>query len=465
MQNSDRPRRSSGERRPRITKKMSEPDGNQSSESKGYRQKPEKRYSDYRKRPDGSSTDRPPRKDNDGHRSDDRNYSRPPHRRDSGQGDYPRKRYEGGGDKPRYSNYGNRRDDRDSGNWSERNVDGNRADNERPAYRGNRSSNDNLRYPRKNYGGSGNDRPYSRGGSGERRNQGDRPQRRYSERNQDDDRGRRYGDDKPYKKRTFDKDDRPTQRPKFRILKPRGEDAVFDKPIRLNKYIANSGVCSRREADQLIVAGAIKVNGVVVTELGSKVNPGDKIQYGDETLSLEKMRYVLLNKPKGYITTTEDPDARNTVMQLVSGACRERIYPVGRLDRNTTGLILLTNDGAMATKLAHPKHGVIKVYHVVLDKNLLHKDLLQIKEGVELEDGTMKVDKISYIEPGDDKREIGIEIHSGRNRIVRRIFEALGYKVDKLDRTMYAGLTKKNLPRGHYRFLEEHEVNMLKMLS
>jgi len=213
------------------------------------------------------------------------------------------------------------------------------------------------------------------------------------------------------------------------------------------------------------VAGVVKVNGVVITELGSKVNPGDKVQYGDETLSLEKMRYILLNKPKGYITTVEDPGARNTVMHLVSDACRERIYPVGRLDRNTTGLILLTNDGIMATKLAHPKHGVIKVYHVILDKNLSHKDLLQIQEGVELEDGIMKVDKISYVEPGDDKREIGLEIHSGRNRIVRRIFEALGFKVDKLDRSVYAGLTKKNLPRGHWRFLEEHEVNMLKMLS
>ncbi len=234
---------------------------------------------------------------------------------------------------------------------------------------------------------------------------------------------------------------------------------------RLTKYIANAGVCSRREADNLILSGVIKVNGQVITELGTKVARTDRVQYGEETLSREKTQYVLLNKPKGYITTTDDPFARRTVIQLVSQACKERIYPVGRLDRNTTGVLLFTNDGAMAKKLTHPKHRVKKVYHVVLDKALTKNDMAKVVEGFEIDDGFIKVDRISYDQLANDKRELGIEIHSGRNRIVRRIFEALGYKVTKLDRTMFAGLTKKNIPRGRWRFLEEYEINTLKIMG
>ncbi len=235
--------------------------------------------------------------------------------------------------------------------------------------------------------------------------------------------------------------------------------------MRLNKFLSNSGICSRREADELIVAGAVMVNGVVVTELGTKILPTDKVQYGEEKVRREKLVYLLLNKPKGYITTTDDPFDRNTVMSLVADAGRERIYPVGRLDRNTSGLLLFTNDGELATKLMHPSHKVRKVYHVELDKPLTKADLLKIGEGVELEDGIALVDEISYDESGKSKKEIGVELHSGRNRIVRRIFEALGYEVVKLDRMVFAGLNKKDLPRGRWRFLTEKEVNFLKMIK
>jgi len=232
--------------------------------------------------------------------------------------------------------------------------------------------------------------------------------------------------------------------------------------IRLNKYIANAGICSRREADQLIEAGAIKVNGKVVTELGTKVSPTDKVQYGDTTLRSEQPVYVLLNKPKGFITTVDDPYDRKTVMGLVRNAAKERIYPVGRLDRNTTGLLLFTNDGELAKKLTHPSHRVDKIYHVVLDKSLTKKDFEQIASGIKLEDGFIKVDEISYVE-GESKKDIGIRIHSGRNRIVRRIFETLDYKVMRLDRVVFAGLTKKDLPRGRWRHLTKEEVRYLKM--
>jgi 23S rRNA pseudouridine2605 synthase len=232
--------------------------------------------------------------------------------------------------------------------------------------------------------------------------------------------------------------------------------------IRLNKFIANAGICSRREADELIRAGVIKVNGITVTEMGLRVGPRDKVQYGDQTLVGEKMVYVLLNKPKGYLTTSEDPFDRKTVMELVSDACRERIYPVGRLDRNTTGLLLLTNDGDIAKKLTHPRHKVKKIYHVELDKALTKSDMIRISDGVELDDGIIKADEIAYT--GEGKKEIGIELHSGKNRVVRRIFELLEYDVVKLDRVSFAGLTKKDLPRGRWRYLTESEVNYLKML-
>ena len=235
-----------------------------------------------------------------------------------------------------------------------------------------------------------------------------------------------------------------------------------NEPIRLNKYLANAGVCSRREADDFIQAGVVTVNGQIVTELGTKVLRGDEVKFHDQPVTLEKKVYVLLNKPKDYVTTSDDPQQRKTVMDLVKDACPERIYPVGRLDRNTTGVLLLTNDGEMASKLTHPKFLKKKVYHVYLDKNVTMHDMQQIASGIELEDGEIHADAIEYADD-HDKSQVGIEIHSGKNRIVRRIFESLGYRVTKLDRVQFAGLTKKNLRRGDWRFLTEQEVDMLRM--
>ena len=233
-------------------------------------------------------------------------------------------------------------------------------------------------------------------------------------------------------------------------------------PIRLNKYISNAGICSRRDADNLIISGAITVNGKVVSELGTKVMPTDEIRFGDKVLQREKPVYLLLNKPKDYITTTDDEFDRKDVMELVRGACKERIYPVGRLDKNTTGLLLFTNDGEMTKKLTHPKHLVLKTYHVELNKNMTGSDFETLLNGIELDDGIIKPDELAYV--NDSKNELGITIHSGKNRIVRRIFESLGYDVIKLDRVVFAGLTKKNLPRGKWRFLSEAETNYLKMI-
>ena len=236
-----------------------------------------------------------------------------------------------------------------------------------------------------------------------------------------------------------------------------------DGLTRLNKYLSNAGVASRREADVLIQSGVVKVNGVVVTEMGFKVKPGDDVNYGGEAIKGERKVYLLLNKPKDCITTTEDPQERKTVMNLIKNACKERIYPVGRLDRNTTGLLLMTNDGEIAARLTHPKFNIKKVYQVSLTKGLKTEDMQQIIDGIELEDGFVKADEVAYV--GEGKKEIGIEIHSGRNRIVRRIFEHLGYDVLKLDRVSFAGLTKKDLPRGKYRFLEPKEVAFLRMVG
>ena len=234
------------------------------------------------------------------------------------------------------------------------------------------------------------------------------------------------------------------------------------EPLRLNKFLANAGVCSRREADEFIQAGLVTVNGQVVTELGTKILRTDEVKFHDAVVSLEKKVYVLLNKPKDYVTTSDDPQQRKTVMDLVKDVCPERIYPVGRLDRNTTGVLLLTNDGDLASKLTHPKFLKKKVYHVHLDKNLTAHDMQQISEGITLEDGEIKADSVAYADD-HDKSQVGIEIHSGKNRIVRRIFESLGYRVTKLDRVQFAGLTKKNLRRGDWRFLTEKEVDMLRM--
>jgi len=232
--------------------------------------------------------------------------------------------------------------------------------------------------------------------------------------------------------------------------------------IRLNRFIAQTGLCSRREADELIRQGLITINGKLVTELGTRVLPGDEVRYNGQRLHEERKVYVLLNKPKDYTTTTEDPYAKKTVMDLVKNACKERIYPVGRLDRSTTGVLLLTNDGELAKKLTHPKFNKKKVYHVFLDKKLKNEDFRKIAGGIELDDGPIRPDALSWVDE-EDKTQVGIEIHSGRNRIVRRIFEHLGYRVKKLDRVYFAGLTKKGLPRGHWRFLTDKEIKMLKM--
>lgn len=241
------------------------------------------------------------------------------------------------------------------------------------------------------------------------------------------------------------------------------EKDVHKDTIRLNKYIANSGICSRREADELITQGLVEVNGKVVTEMGYQVQKTDKVVFDSQNITPEKPVYVLLNKPKGYISTTKDDKARKTVMDLVANASPYRLFPVGRLDRSTTGVILLTNDGHMTKKLTHPSFDAKKIYHVTLDKKLTHEDMKLIAEGIRLDEGVAVVDQISFIE-GKPKNEVGIEIHIGWNRVIRRIFQRLGYEVEALDRVMFAGLTKKNIKRGHWRILTELEVNNLKML-
>ena len=277
----------------------------------------------------------------------------------------------------------------------------------------------------------------------------------------------------------FEKRDRPSAPKKFYKKPDEQEDKAksfilrrkLDKiskqvekdTIRLNKYIANSGICSRREADELITQGLVEVNGKVVTEMGYQVQKTDRVVFDGQSITPEKPVYVLLNKPKGYISTTKDEKARKTVMDLVANASPYRLFPVGRLDRQTTGLILLTNDGHLTKKLTHPSFGVKKIYHVTLDRKLSVEDLRTIAEGVRLEEGVAEVDSISYIE-GKPKNEVGIEIHIGWNRVVRRIFKKMGYEVEALDRVIFAGLTKKNIKRGHWRILTEMEVNNLKML-
>ena len=303
---------------------------------------------------------------------------------------------------------------------------------------------------RPRFNSEGGDRPYRPRYNGEG---GDRPQRSY---------GNRDSYSRPIR-RTADYDPN-AKYSKKKQIEYKEQFVDPNEPIRLNKFLANAGVCSRREADEFITAGVVSVNGEVVTELGTKIKRGDEVKFHDQAVSIERKIYVLLNKPKDTVTTSDDPQARRTVMDLVKGACSERIYPVGRLDRNTTGVLLLTNDGDLASKLTHPKYLKKKIYHVHLDKNLTKADMEQIAAGIQLDDGEIQADAISYT---DDfkKDEVGIEIHSGKNRIVRRIFESLGYKVVKLDRVFFAGLTKKGLRRGEWRYLTEQEVNFLRMGS
>ena len=433
---------------------------------------PQRAYSSdrsYRPRfnPNGENGDRPQRSYGN-NAGGDRPY-RP--RYNSEGGDRPQRSYgnNAGGDRPyrpRYNSEGGDRPQRSYGN----NAGGDRS--YRPRY--NSEGGDR---PQRSYGNNaGGDRPYRPRYNSEG---GDRPQRSY---------GNNAGGDRPYRPRyNGEGGDRP-QRPygnRDSYSRPIRRTADYDpnakyskkkqieykeqfvdpnEPIRLNKFLANAGVCSRREADEFITAGVVSVNGEVVTELGTKIKRGDEVKFHDQAVSIERKIYVLLNKPKDTVTTSDDPQARRTVMDLVKGACSERIYPVGRLDRNTTGVLLLTNDGDLASKLTHPKYLKKKIYHVHLDKNLTKADMEQIAAGIQLDDGEIQADAISYT---DDfkKDEVGIEIHSGKNRIVRRIFESLGYKVVKLDRVFFAGLTKKGLRRGEWRYLTEQEVNFLRMGS
>lgn len=391
----------------------------------------------------------------------DNNYNR--YNNDGEQRQYrPRTNYNReGGERPYRSSYNN--GERPSYN---RYNNGERP--QRPRFNSNSEEGSERQYrPRTNYNREGGEqRPYSprprvggyNQGGGYNREGGDRP---YRPRTGGYNQGGGYN--RPYRPRTSDYNPNAKYSLKKQI---EYKDILTDpnEPIRLNKFLANAGVCSRREADEFITAGVVSVNGVIVTELGTKIKRTDEVKFHDEPVSIERKAYVLLNKPKDCVTTSDDPQERKTVMDFVKGACKERIYPVGRLDRNTTGVLLLTNDGDLASKLTHPKYLKKKIYHVYCDKNVAKADLDQIAAGITLDDGDIHADAISYASD-TDKSQVGIEIHSGKNRIVRRIFESLGYKVVKLDRVYFAGLTKKGLRRGDWRYLTEQEVNMLRMGS
>ena len=351
----------------------------------------------------------------------------------SEEGDRPRRQYD---DKPRqYGDRPRQNDDRPRRQFGDGEKP--RNDEERPR----RQFGDKPAYGEKKFGPRKfGDKPYGEKKFGDKK---------FGDKKFDD----RKFVDKPFKPAFKKRDDKPTAYPKFNPEKQIGE-------MRLNRFIAQSGICSRREADDFITAGVVSVNGVIVTELGTKVLPTDEVKFNDSRVQGEKKVYLVLNKPKGYVTSLDDPHAGKTVMELVEGACTERIYPVGRLDKNSLGLLLFTNDGDLTKQLTHPSYKKKKIYQVTLDKPLTRADMDKIAEGVTLEDGEIFADEISYVK--ENKQEVGIEIHSGRNRIVRRIFEFLGYTVTKLDRVYYAGLTKKNLKRGAWRFLTREEVERLK---
>ena len=425
-------------------------------------------------------------------------------------GDRPYRSSYNNGDRPSYNRYNNNGDRPQRPRFNPNSEDGGDQRSYRPRTNYNREGGEQRPYtprprfnnseeggerqyrPRTNYNREGGEqRPYTprprfnSGEGGEQRSYTPRP--RTGGYNQGGDRpyrprtgGYNQGGDRPYRPRTGGYNqgggyNRP-YRPRTADYNPNAKyslkkqidykDILTDpnEPIRLNKFLANAGICSRREADEFITAGVVSVNGEVVTELGTKIKRTDEVKFHDEPVSIERKTYILLNKPKDCVTTSDDPQERKTVMDFVKGACKERIYPVGRLDRNTTGVLLLTNDGDLASKLTHPKYLKKKIYHVYCDKNVTKADLDQIAAGVTLDDGEIHADAISYASE-TDKSQVGIEIHSGKNRIVRRIFESLGYKVIKLDRVYFAGLTKKGLRRGDWRYLTEQEVNMLRMGS
>lgn len=374
----------------------------------------------------------------------------------------PRFNNNNGEDRPQRGGYGNR-PQRPYGNRPYNNEGGEQRSSYNPRFNNNNGNRPQRPYGNRPYNNEGGEqRPYrprfNNGGQqgGEQRSY--RP--RFNNGGQQGGYGRPQGG---YRPRTADYNPNAKYSMKKQI---EYKDVLTDpdEPIRLNKFLANAGICSRREADEFITAGVVSVNGEVVTELGTKVKRSDEVKFHDQPVSIERKVYVLLNKPKDCVTTSDDPQERKTVMDFVKGACKERIYPVGRLDRNTTGVLLLTNDGDLASKLTHPKFLKKKIYHVYCDKNVTKADLDQIVQGITLDDGEIHADAVSYASD-TDKSQVGIEIHSGKNRIVRRIFESLGYRVVKLDRVYFAGLTKKGLRRGDWRYLTEQEVAMLRMGS
>lgn len=395
------------------------------------------------------------------------NYNRRSYGANRDNGDRPYRssynpRFNNNEDRPQRTYGNNRPQQRPYGN---RPAYGNNENGERPSY--NPRFNNGAR-PQRSYNphfnGEGGEQPRAyrpRFNNGEQQSYGGRqPRPRFNSGQQGGYNNRQQGG---YRPRTADYNPNAKYSMKKQI---EYKDILTDpnEPIRLNKFLANAGICSRREADEFITAGVVSVNGVVVTELGTKIKRTDEVKFHDQPVSVERKVYVLLNKPKDCVTTSDDPQERKTVMDFVKGACKERIYPVGRLDRNTTGVLLLTNDGDLASKLTHPKYLKKKIYHVYCDKNVTKADLDQIVQGITLDDGEIHADAISYASE-TDKSQVGIEIHSGKNRIVRRIFESLGYRVIKLDRVYFAGLTKKGLRRGDWRYLTEQEVNMLRMGS
>ncbi len=373
-------------------------------------------------------------------------------------GDRPYRSSYNNGDRPSYNRYNNNGDRPQRPRFNPNSEDGGEQRSYRPRTNYNREGGEQRPYtprPRFNSGEGGEQRSYTpRPRTGGYNQGGDRPYRPRTGGYQGG------GYNRPYRPRTADYNPNAKYSLKKQI---EYKDILTDpnEPIRLNKFLANAGICSRREADEFITAGVVSVNGEVVTELGTKIKRTDEVKFHDEPVSIERKTYILLNKPKDCVTTSDDPQERKTVMDFVKGACKERIYPVGRLDRNTTGVLLLTNDGDLASKLTHPKYLKKKIYHVYCDKNVTKADLDQIAAGVTLDDGEIHADAISYASE-TDKSQVGIEIHSGKNRIVRRIFESLGYKVIKLDRVYFAGLTKKGLRRGDWRYLTELEVNLLR---
>lgn len=449
----DRPKRSYGSDEKRTSFKKDE--GGYGKSDRSYSDRPKRSFDGEEKRPykktEGafgndrpkrkysSDEERPSRKTGGAFGKSDRSYSDRPKRRDDGEEKRPYKKTEGAFGKPGRS-YGDKpfTKEGDTGKRAfYKRADGSYAST---------PDGDHAEKPKRTYGSDskaaeqkdleGKHRRSKRSFEEAEQSEGEAPELSYTEKKHLE---------------TYEK------------LNKKKKKVSEDGTIRLNRYIANAGICSRREADVLIASGVVTVNGKVVTEMGTKILPGDLVTYDGSAIKNEDKKYLLLNKPKDYITTMDDPEERKTVMELVKNACKERLYPVGRLDRNTTGLLLFTNDGDMTAKLTHPKHNIRKVYHVTINKKISPDDFKTLSEGVELEDGFIKPDAIEYVEEG--KKDLGVEIHSGRNRIVRRLFEHLGYEVVKLDRVAFAGLTKKDVPRGKWRFLTPKEVSFLKMLK